>query len=257
MSTFIDFEDLKNGTVVVDQYEPRGVRVWPAVIEQGPATPHSGINYLRTVRSEFAQIYPFSLYFVRGQKHVRLFAGAVGPNGQVLPNDSTVIGVLYALDSTANTVSKDGPKFLAVNACSTMFEVAALPNLIHEVRLESFQVDFSGVPTDTEKVIDDVEFDAEVSPATNVVRPPLSLHQGVSYSVTLGATGWVWTNNGPVPLPVNPLQFLADGETQAFLVGLLTAELAKQIDRVELSDQVRRFGMQLVQQEAQRILATM
>src|SRR2546423_15164670 len=116
-TTLIDFEGRTEGEFIVNQYQSKGV-IFPTggSIATRPATPHSGKNYFRVFKTEFAEAPPIILRFTRSQKRVKLFAG-----GDI--SATSIIGDFYAFDSFGNLVAHDGPRFIKPLAGNTAFEV--------------------------------------------------------------------------------------------------------------------------------------
>jgi hypothetical protein len=156
MPTVLDFEDLPPGTIVRAQYGPRGVLFGDHYLDTDPAA-HSGTHVLRTV-SPTAEVFepvPLVLTFTGTQSRVRLFAASA---------DVPLNGTLTAFDAADSVVVQDGPRLVAANVYTTMFEVldpGATPSIIRaELRLE----------TSSHFAIDDLEFEGE--PAPPITTPP-------------------------------------------------------------------------------------
>src|SRR3982074_598760 len=115
MATLVDFEDLAPGSMVAAHYGPRGVLFQNNFLGTDPAA-HSGTHVLRTVSpaAEVFQPIPLVMTFTSRQSRVKLFAGS---------SNIALNGTLTAFDAANNVVVRDGPKLVAANVCSTMFEV--------------------------------------------------------------------------------------------------------------------------------------
>ena len=157
MLTVLDFEDLATGTVVMAQYGPRGVLFQNHFLGTDPAA-HSGTHVLRTVSpvEEVFEPIPLAMTFTSPQSRVKLFAAS---------SDIALNGTLTAFDAADNVVARDGPKLVAANAFTSMFEVIdpdPTPSITRaELRLEN-GIHFA---------IDDLEFEGE--PATQPPTPPV------------------------------------------------------------------------------------
>ena len=145
--TVLNFEDVAPGTAVTAQYGSRGVVFLNHYLGTDPAA-HSGTHVLRTAdpSSEIFNAIPLSMTFNAPQARVKLFA-----ESQNIPLN----GTLTAFDAAGNVVAHDGPKLVAANVFTTMFQVmvSGAPNIVRaELRLENsayFAMDdleFDGVP---------------------------------------------------------------------------------------------------------------
>ena len=156
--TLLDFEDLAPGTVVTTQYGLRGV-VFPNHYLDADAAARSGTCVLRTATpgAEIFNPIPLAMTFTSPQARVKLFAGST---------NVALNGTLTAFDAADNVVAQDGPKLVAANVFTTMFEVIdpdVTPSIARaELRLEN-GVHFA---------IDDLEFDGE-PPAPPPPTPPV------------------------------------------------------------------------------------
>lgn len=152
--TLLDFEDIASGTTVTAQYGPRGVVFSNHFLGTDPAA-HSGTQVLRTIapQSEVFTPVPLVMTFTSAQARVKLFAGAPG---------SAINGTLTAFDAGGNVVAQDGPKLVAADVFTTMFEVTVTTASITraELRLGDFAY----------YAIDDLEFEGE--PAAEAPPPP-------------------------------------------------------------------------------------
>jgi hypothetical protein len=157
MATLIDFEDLAPGTMVTAQYGPRGVLFDNNFLAADPAA-HSGTHVLRTVdpTAEVFEPIPLVITFTSPQSRVKLFAQS---------SDGALNGTLTAFEGAGNVVAQDGPKLVAANVFTTVFEVidqASSPRITRaELRLEN-GIHFA---------IDDLEF--EGAPVVTPPSPPV------------------------------------------------------------------------------------
>lgn len=157
MLTVLDFEDLAPETIVTAQYGPRGVVFQHHFLGTDPAA-HSGTHVLRTISpaEEVFEPIPLAMAFTSLQSRVKLFAAS---------SDIALNGTLTAFDAADNVVVQDGPKLVAANVFTTMFEVIdpdATPSITRaELRLEN-GIHFA---------IDDLEFEGE--PAAQPPTPPV------------------------------------------------------------------------------------
>lgn len=153
----LNFEDLAPGTVVNAQYGPRGVLFQNNFLGTDPAA-HSGTHVLRTANpaEEIFTPIPLVMTFTSPQARVKLFASS---------SNIALNGTLTAFDAADNVVAQDGPKLVAANVFTTMFEVIdpdAAPSIMRaELRLEN-GVHFA---------IDDLEFEGE--PPQEPPAPPV------------------------------------------------------------------------------------
>lgn len=158
--TVLDFEDLPAGTTVTNQYGARGVLFSNHFLDTHVA-PHSGTRVLRSasLSTEIFTPFPIAMSFTSPQARVKLFAASTGV---------ALNGTLTAFDAADNVVATDGPKPVAVDVFSAVFEVIdpdATPSIARaELRLEN-GIYFA---------IDDLEFDgqppAPPPPAAPVVQ---------------------------------------------------------------------------------------
>ena len=144
-ATVLNFEDLPAGTTVTRQYARQGVIFNSAFLAADPAA-RSGTRVLQTV-SPTAEVFtaiPLPMTFTRPQARVRLFASSPGAARK---------GTLRAFDASGKVVATDGPKLVAANRFTTMFEVSsATPRIARaELQLEGA----------SHYAIDDLEFDTK------------------------------------------------------------------------------------------------
>lgn len=155
--TVLDFEDLPPGTTVTAQYGPRGVLFQFPFLDTDPAA-HSGTRVLRSAKpsDEIFEAIPLPMTFTSPQARVKLFAESV-----VAPLNGTLI----AFDASNNIVAQDGPKLVAADVFTTVFEVIdadATPSITRaELRVEN----------SAHFAIDDLEFEGE-PPAPQPTEPP-------------------------------------------------------------------------------------
>jgi hypothetical protein len=156
--TILDFEDLPAGTTVTAQYGPRGVVFQQHFIDTDAAA-RSGTRVLRTVppASEVFTAIPLVMTFTGAQARVKLFAGS---------RNVAVNGTLIAFDSEGAIVAQDGPRLVAADVFTTLFEVidadAAASIVRAELRLDNA----------AHFAIDDLEFEGE-PPAPPPPSPPV------------------------------------------------------------------------------------
>jgi hypothetical protein len=154
--TVLDFEDLPAGTTIMAQYGSRGVLFQNAYLDTDSAA-HSGTQVLRSFppNSEVFTAQPFVITFTSAQTRVKLFAGwAFAP----------INGTLTAFDEGGNVVAQDGPKLVAENAFTTMFEVTGVTPSITRVELQYENSAYIA--------IDDLEFEG-APPAQVPTTPPV------------------------------------------------------------------------------------
>jgi hypothetical protein len=145
--TALNFEDIAAGTRITTQYSQRGVLFQNHFLGPDPAA-HSGTRVLRSTNpaDEIFTSIPLVMTFTSAQSRVKLFAS---------PGSTVLNGTLTAFDAAGNVVARDGPKPVAANAFTTMFEVRdphATPSITRaELRLDN-GVHFA---------IDDLEFEGD------------------------------------------------------------------------------------------------
>jgi len=150
MTTILDFEDLAPFTRVKAQYGSRGVLFDNHYLDTDPAA-HSGTHVLRTtsLADEIFNPIPLTMTFTSPQVRVKFFAAST---------NFALNGTLTAFDAADNVVAQDGPKLVASNAFTTMFEVIdpdGNPSITRaELHLE----------TGIYFAIDDLEFEGEAPP---------------------------------------------------------------------------------------------
>jgi hypothetical protein len=146
--TVLTFEDLPAGTTVTTQYGAQGVVFQGAFIGTDLGA-RSGTRALRSVppTAEIFTPVPFILSFTGPQARVSLFANSPGAERT---------GTLQAFDANGMVVAQDGPKPVAANAFTTMFEVRANgPRITRAVLQLEGGIHYA---------IDDVEFDGSAPP---------------------------------------------------------------------------------------------
>jgi hypothetical protein len=190
--TVLDFEDLAPGTTVRAQYGPRGVLFSNAFLSTASflsdsMAAHSGTRVLVSDNPihEF-NFDPLVIAFTSPQRRVRLFGGVTSPQS----------GTLRAFDASNTLVGEDGPKPVAVNAFTTMFEVTVPTPSITRVELQ-----FEGV---TFEAIDDLEFEGEAPrevPTTPPVMQILSPANGAEHDSDVDEIDITGTVSGEGLLP--------------------------------------------------------
>jgi hypothetical protein len=132
--TTIDFEDLAPGTTVTSQYGSRGVVFQQAFLDAEPPAPVPGNHFLRSANPS-AEIFtpiPLPMTFTSAQGRVRF----VARNNGVAAN-----GTFLAFDAANNVVAQDGPKSVAADAFTTLFQVTdpdTTPSIVRaELRIEN------------------------------------------------------------------------------------------------------------------------
>ena len=113
--TVLNFEDLAPGTTVTAQDGPRGVLFQQAYLDTDAAA-HSPTRVLRSANpsDEIFTPIPLPMTFTSAQSRVKFFAESSGV---------ALNGTLIAFDASNNVVAKDGPKLVAADVFTTMFEV--------------------------------------------------------------------------------------------------------------------------------------
>lgn len=141
--TAIDFEDLPTGTIVTGQYRSEGVIFARAYLAEEPAA-RSGSRALRTVgpTTEVFLPIPLVIVFTQPQARVKLYA---------LSSHEERQGTLKAFDRAGRLLAADGPKPVAADAFSTMFETRAASARIARVELT--------LEGGSQFAIDNLEFD--------------------------------------------------------------------------------------------------
>lgn len=156
--TVLNFEDLAPGTTVTAQYGPRGVLFQQAYLDTDAAA-HSPTRVLRSANpsDEIFTPIPLPMTFTSAQSRVKFFAESSGV---------ALNGTLIAFDASNNVVAKDGPKLVAADVFTTMFEVID-PHPTPSITRAEFRVENSA-----HFAIDDLEFDGE-PPASPPPAPPV------------------------------------------------------------------------------------
>lgn len=179
-ASVFDFEDLPVGTTITNQYVDRGVRFYSAYLASDPAA-RSGTRVLRTV-SPTAEVFtpiPLRMTFVlNGQMRVKFFAMSPG----IARN-----GTLTAFDANGVVIAKDGPKLVAADKFTTMFEINLSSPLMRSAELQ--------LEDASHYAIDDLEFDSLPAPLVQVIETPQPAAKD-NASVN---------GNFPATLPVTPL----------------------------------------------------
>ncbi|HEX2460466.1 MAG TPA: hypothetical protein VHJ58_10000 [Vicinamibacterales bacterium] len=175
--TVLDFENLPTGTTVTDQFASQGVTFSSAYLAEDRAA-RSGTRVLRTV-SPAAEVFtpiPLRMAFTTPQARVRLFATSPGTARN---------GTLSAFDASGAVIARDGPKLVAADAYTTMFETTvAAPGITRaELQLEGA----------SHYAIDDLEFDSvtssEAAPPRIVEMRQPSAEQNAAVTGKI-ARGW-------------------------------------------------------------------
>jgi LGFP repeat len=179
MATLINFEDLAPGTTVTTQFGPRGVLFNNNFLDTDPAA-HSGTHVLRTVAptAEVFDPIPLVMTFTSRQARVRLFASSAG---------TALNGTLTAFDEAGNVVARDGPRLVAANVFTTMFEVIDHATTARIARAE-LRLD-----TGIHFAIDDLEFEGQPvipppNPPTVHINAPINGSQLDVASIDIGGT---------------------------------------------------------------------
>lgn len=153
-ATLVDFENLPAGTTVTTQYAAQGVVFGSAYLATDPNA-RSGTRVLRTV-SPTAEVFtpiPLRMTFSQPQARVKLYATSPG----VARN-----GTLTAFDAAGAVIATDGPKLVAADRFTTMFEVTAKQAGIARAELQ--------LESASHYAIDDLEFDSSVAPPVRVIE---------------------------------------------------------------------------------------
>jgi hypothetical protein len=152
--TVLDFENLPAGTTINDQFVRQGVRFSSAFLAADRAA-HSGNRVLRTINpaSEVFTPIPLRMTFVRPQAHIKLFAMSPGTARN---------GTLVAFDASGAEIARDGPKPVAADKFTTMFEVTVRGAQISRAELQ--------LENAAHFAIDDLEFDVRSASATPTVK---------------------------------------------------------------------------------------
>jgi hypothetical protein len=155
--TILDFEDITAPAKITVQYAPRGVISPGGFLRTDPAA-RSGTRVLQSGNPSDGEFDPgpMVLTFTSPQSRVRLFADSMG---------SVANHVLKAFDANNNLVAQDGPKPVAADVFTTMFEVTVPTASI--TRIEFLLMDGGGF-----ELIDDFEFEGE-PPTPTPTEPPV------------------------------------------------------------------------------------
>ena len=174
-ATILDFEDLAGGATITRQYAQRGVVFRSAYLAVDPAA-RSGTRVLRAVSPATEVFTPVALemVFVRSQSRIRLFASSAGT-----PRN----GTLKVFGQGGVAVGQDGPRMVAADRYSTLFEVSLPTPLIRRAELH-----LDGA---AHFAIDDLEFDIAPgrAPLVRVVeskQPAARDHPAVAGRFPLG-----------------------------------------------------------------------
>ena len=160
--TVLTFEDLPAGTIVTTQYGARGV-VFQGAFVGTDFGARSGTRALRSVppTAEIFNPVQFVMSFTSPQSRVKLFV-----NSPSIPRG----GSLSALDANDFVVAQDGPRQVAADAFTSVFEVTTdTPSIVRAVLLLDNAVAYA---------IDDLEFEGSAAkpppPAPQVIitSPP-------------------------------------------------------------------------------------
>ena len=129
-TTALDFENLPAGTVVTNQYVNRGVRFASAFLATHQAA-RSGTRVLRSINPavEVFTPIPLRMQFTTPQRHVQFFAMSPGTARK---------GTLRVFDVGGAVLAQDGPRLVAADKFTTMFQVSVpLPRIRRaELRLD-------------------------------------------------------------------------------------------------------------------------
>ena len=114
-TTALDFENLPAGTTVNNQFANRGVRFASAFLATHPAA-HSGTRVLFSTRPNAGvSPVPFKMEFSTPQRHIQLFAMSPG---------SARNGTLRVFGPGGNFIAQDGPRLVAADKFTTLFQVS-------------------------------------------------------------------------------------------------------------------------------------
>jgi hypothetical protein len=157
--TLLDFENLPPGTTVTSQYAEQGVIFSSAFLASDPAA-RSGTRVLRTINPAAEVFTPiaFKMTFVRPPARVKLFTASPGTARNA---------TLSAFDANGSVIAQDGPKPVAADRFTTMFEVVAPAAGIIRAELQ-----LEGA---AHYAIDDLEFDdtgSSTEPRVTEMRQP-------------------------------------------------------------------------------------
>lgn len=188
--TVLNFEDIAAGTTITAQYAARGVIFQQAYLDTDPAA-HSGTRVLRTVAptAEVFTAIPLVMTFTSAQARVKLFAGSplVALNG-----------TLTAFDANGAVVAHDGPKLVAHDVFTTVFEVTVTTPSITRAELQ--------LEGSAHQAIDDLEFDGQPAAQVPTTPPVVTITSPVNGSDldvnTIAITGTI-TGDGLLSSSVN------------------------------------------------------
>jgi hypothetical protein len=154
--TVLDFEDVAAGTTITSQYGMRGVIFHQAFLGTDSAA-RSGTRVLRTVSptTEVFTEIPLVMSFTSAQSRVKLFAGSPGV---------ALNGTLTAFNADGDVVATDGPRLVAQDVFTTMFEVTVATESIRRAELQ--------LEGSAHQAIDDLEFEGK-PPVPTPTEPPI------------------------------------------------------------------------------------
>jgi hypothetical protein len=154
--TRITFDEFPAGTVLTNQYGPKGVHFQGPVIYTTPQA-NSAPNALFSV-SPVEEVFSFPgpvvVNFDTGQGLVRLRAGTT--------STQPVTATLTAFDAAGRAVAHDGPRSLPALQIKTLMEVKTAQKVIRRVEIL--------YANDGDEIIDDLEFDG--GPPSDVPKEP-------------------------------------------------------------------------------------
>jgi len=153
--TAIDFEDQTAPQTVTAHYGPQGVLFEAAYLDLDAAA-RSGTRVLRTypLNSEIFAPVALRMIFTSGQSRVSMYAGSPF---------APVNGTLRAFDSNGVLLVEDGPRAIAANVFTTLFEITRTTADIASVELHPETV--------SDLSIDDLEFDGDPPPPPPAEAP--------------------------------------------------------------------------------------
>src|SRR6266542_3963298 len=157
LADILDFENYPAGTGINAEYASQhGVVFSNAYVDNDPNA-HSGTRVLRSrpLSEEVFEAIPMVMTFTSAQAHIKFYAQA---------RDVPLSGTLNAFDGDGNLVTHDGPKPVAANVFSTVFEVTVPIASIRRAELVLGNSAF--------QAIDDLELAGE-PPAPVPTQPPV------------------------------------------------------------------------------------